>query len=112
MDDDFGTPGALAALFGLVTAINRARDAGVATADLAAAQARLVDLAGVLGFRLATSAGAEDLAAAPFVELLLALRAEARAAKSWALADRVRDGLAELGVVLEDGPTGTTWRRA
>ncbi len=113
MDDDFGTPGALAALFGLVTAINRARDAGVAAADLAKAQARLVALAGILGFRLDAGGevGADDLAAAPFIQLLIALRNEARAQKSWDQADRIRDGLAELGVQLEDGPAGTTWRR-
>jgi cysteinyl-tRNA synthetase len=113
MDDDFGTPGALAALFGLVTAINRARDGGVGGTDLAAAQERLVDLAGILGLRLEPGEGrAADLAAAPFIELLVALRDEARAERNWALADRLRQGLAEQGVVLEDGPEGSSWRRA
>ncbi len=56
MDDDFGTPGALAALFGLVTTINRARDAGVTAAALTVAQTTLMDLAAVLGFQL-TAAG-------------------------------------------------------
>jgi cysteinyl-tRNA synthetase len=113
MDDDFGTPGALAALFGLVTAINRARDAGADERTLSLAQAVLVERAGVLGFNLAAERGdrASDLAAAPFIELLIALRNEARAAKDWARADQVRVGLAELGVVLEDGPGGTRWVR-
>ena len=72
----------------------------------------LSDLAAVLGFDLvgrARTLGEEP--ATPYIELLVALRNEARAAKSWSLADRVRDGLAELGVTLEDGPGGTTWRR-
>jgi cysteinyl-tRNA synthetase len=112
MDDDFGTPGALAALFGLVTAINRARDAGVAAEPLGVSQALLVSLAAVLGLDLAAAgrSGADE-PAGPFIELLVTLRNEARAAKTWALADRVRDGLAQLGVTLEDGPAGTTWRR-
>jgi cysteinyl-tRNA synthetase len=113
MDDDFGTPGALAALFGLVGAVNRARDAGVAGAPFEAAQARLVELAGVLGFRLAAEGGARATAdAAPFVALLVELRDEARAARDWALSDRLRDRLAALGVQLEDTPGGTEWRPA
>jgi len=117
MDDDFGTPGALAALFALVTEINRAREAGVPAADLDAAQSVLADMAAVLGYDLragyarraeGAAGGAE---AAPFVELLVALRNQARADRDWALADRLRDALAEHGVVLEDvAGGGTTWR--
>ncbi len=112
MDDDFGTPAAIAGLFELVTEINRARAAGVGASDLAGAQAVLAELAGVLGFDLRGPAGAGPAAvdAAPFVDLVIALRQQARADKQWALADRIRDRLADLGVVLEDGPTGTTWR--
>jgi cysteinyl-tRNA synthetase len=116
LDDDFGTPGAIAALFELVTAINRARAAGVAGDNLSGAQAVLTDLAGVLGFRLregyaaqaARSGGAGDIA--PFVDLLIELRNSARAEKQWATSDRIRHRLAELGVQLEDAPAGTTWR--
>jgi cysteinyl-tRNA synthetase len=112
MADDFGTPGALAALFNLVTAINRARDAGVAGPPFEAAQATLVELAGVLGFRLregyARTAGAH--AADAFISLLVELREEARASKDWSRADRIRDRLAALGVQLEDSPGGTGWR--
>ena len=46
----------------------------------------------------------------PFVELLIDLRSRLRAAEEWALADDVRDRLAALGITLEDGPAGTTWR--
>jgi cysteinyl-tRNA synthetase len=49
-------------------------------------------------------------AIAPFIELLLETRAQLRQAQEWELADRIRARLAELGVILEDGPQGTTWR--
>ena len=114
MDDDFGTPGALAALFGLVTALNRARDAGAGSAPLEAGQARLVELAGVLGFRLRegyeAQSGTGGLEAGAFIDLLIELRNAARAERNWAQADRIRDRLGELGVALEDGAGGTTWR--
>ena len=48
--------------------------------------------------------------AEPFVSLLVEVRSDLRQAKQWALADRVRDRLAELGVILEDGAEGTTWK--
>jgi cyanophycinase-like exopeptidase len=49
---------------------------------------------------------------APLVELLIEVRAQLRADEQWALADEIRDRLAELGIILEDGRTGTTWREA
>jgi cysteinyl-tRNA synthetase len=48
--------------------------------------------------------------AAPFIELLIATRKELRTAKQFALADKIRADLAKLGVILEDGPQGTTWK--
>ena len=110
MDDDFNTAGALAALFDLTRAINRARDEGAATGDLRAAQAKLVELAAVLGLRLVGEKLADDtLAAAPFIELLLETRAELRKARQFALSDLIRDRLKGLGVEVEDGPQGSTW---
>ena len=53
---------------------------------------------------------AADVAA--FVELLIQVRTHLRTAKQWGLADEIRQRLAELGIVLEDGPTETTWRQA
>jgi cysteinyl-tRNA synthetase len=110
MDDDFNTAGALGHLFDLVKAINTARDGGVGTDALGAAQAVLRELAGVLGLRLAEAEPAAEGGATPFVELLVSLRQELRQAKQYALADKVRDRLGELGVVLEDTPQGTSWR--
>lgn len=108
MDDDFNTPGALSHLFELVRAINQARDAGVGASRLEEAQAKLAELAGVLGLRL-EAGGDEKQEAAPFISLLIELRKRLRREKQWELADWVRDRLASLGVVLEDGKDGTTW---
>jgi cysteinyl-tRNA synthetase len=110
MDNDFNTAGALASLFELVRAINSARDAGVGGAAFAAAQAGLKELAGVLGLRLEPQARGKGQDIAPFVELLIQVRAELRKAKQFALADMVRGRLADLGVTLEDGPQGTRWK--
>ncbi len=110
MDDDFNTAGALAALFDLVRAINSARDAGVGGEPFAAAQETLRELAGVLGLRLTERSARAGQEAAPFIDLLVAVRARLRQAKQWQLADFIRDELAARGVALEDSPQGTTWR--
>ncbi|MFQ5380293.1 MAG: cysteine--tRNA ligase [Dehalococcoidia bacterium] len=107
MDDDLNTPQALAALFDLAREINRARDE---RRNVAAAQSMLRDLCGVLGLTLQERASKTG-DAKPFVDLLVSLRTEARSEKQWALADRIRDGLKELGVELKDGPDGTEWSR-
>jgi cysteinyl-tRNA synthetase len=109
MDDDLNTAQALASLFDLVKAINQARDEGGGGEALLAAQATLRELAGVLGLRLEEPRlKAETIA--PFIELLLETRAQLRQAREWELADGIRARLAELGVILEDDPQGTTWR--
>ncbi len=106
MDDDLNTPRALASLFDLAREINRGRDD---TGDVGAAQEVLRELAGILGLSLEEPAArSHDIA--PFVRLLVDLRSELREAKQFALADKVRDELAGLGVSLEDGPEGTIWR--
>ncbi len=109
MDDDFNSAGALGGLFDLVRAINAARDRGVAGDSFDVAQATLGELAGVLGLALVEAGGTAG-EAVPFVELLVRTRTELRTAKQWALADNLRKELVALGVVLEDTPTGTTWR--
>ncbi|HUG35844.1 MAG TPA: DALR domain-containing protein, partial [Candidatus Limnocylindrales bacterium] len=109
MNDDFNTPGAIAALFDLAREANRQRESGDA-ASAAAARSTLRELASVLGLRLSPAAGT-DLAAAPFVELLLKVRGDLRAARQFALADGIRGDLAGLGIHVEDRPDGTSaWR--
>ncbi len=108
MDDDLNTPKAMAALFDLAREINRAHDAG---GSVHGAQATLRRLGGVLGltFRGGAEDSEEHLAAQPFIELLLDTRSELRGAKQYALADRIRVGLEEQGVNVEDTPQGPKW---
>jgi cysteinyl-tRNA synthetase len=110
MDDDFNTAGALGQLFDLVRAVNQARDQGASTEALKVGQDVLRALAGVLGLRLDHRRGAAG-DSAPYIQLLVEIRDELRKAKQWAFADRIRDGLAAAGVVLEDDPSGTRWER-
>ncbi|MEX6504356.1 cysteine--tRNA ligase [Pseudomonas zhanjiangensis] len=115
MDDDFNTPEACAVLFELAREVNRLRETDPqAAAGLAA---RLKSLAAVLGvLQLEPDAflraGAEGKVEAAEVEALIAARLRARAEKNWAESDRIRDQLGAMGVVLEDGKGGTTWRLA
>ena len=111
MDEDFNTAGALASLFELVRSINQARADGATDAELQPAQNTLRELSAVLGMRLDADAKDETgQQAAPFIELLINLRAELRKQKNFALADQIRVQLTELGVNLEDSKEGTSWR--
>ena len=106
MDDDFGTPAALAVVFDLVREGNAALDSGDTTrAETAHSTVR--NLAHALGLLLRDSAFHLDTK----VELLLAERDEAREAKDFAAADRIRDELATRGIIVEDTPDGTIWRK-
>ena len=79
--------------------------------ELKPAQDLLGELSGVFGLRLAEKDGDDggERASAPFIDLLVELRADLRSQKLWKLSDQVRDRLAELGVVLEDSKEGTAW---
>jgi cysteinyl-tRNA synthetase len=106
MDHDFNSPQALAALFDLARDINRTTDQG---GDPREARQTLRELSGVLGFSLEEPR--IDLAAKPFIDLLVYLRTELRKEKHWQMADRIRTSLKDLGVVLEDTPQGTVWKQ-
>lgn len=86
MDNDFDTPGAIAALFDLARAINRARDANAPLASVTAAVDVLSELTSVLGLDLATPAAVSTGDAAPFIDLLVTVREQLRSAKQWAIA--------------------------
>jgi cysteinyl-tRNA synthetase len=113
LEDDLNTPRALAALFDLVRDLNRSEN----EAERAAIAARLRasgEIMGLLGqdpeawYRGA--AGDADEAAE--IEILLQERQAAKQQRDFATADRIRDGLAQRGIVIEDGPDGASWRRA
>lgn len=130
MDDDFNAPAALGALFTLVGDLNTmVQDKSLSVADAEAAvmaRDKIVELLDVLGIELVDAQGdgaaseypaevidlANELAgygggnAMEAVEALLEARAQARANKDWGLADGVRDGLIELGFIIEDTPQG------
>jgi cysteinyl-tRNA synthetase len=109
MDDDFNAPEALAGLFDLARAINRARGAGQPAEVIEPSRVALVGLAGVLGLDLDIDAQAPAADAAPFIDLLLRVREELRQRREWALSDLIRDELSKLEVVVEDTPAGATW---
>lgn len=108
MDEDFNSSGALAGLFDLVRVVNQTRAEGATDAQLEHAQTLIRKLTSVLGLSL-DKADTGSQAADEFVDLLIEIRTDLRQNKMWALSDRVRDRLAELGVVLEDGKDGTSW---
>ncbi|AHJ74915.1 cysteine--tRNA ligase [Kosakonia sacchari] len=116
MDDDFNTPEAYSVLFDLAREVNTLKHDGDSLGANAAAK-KLRELASVLGLLeqdpdlfLQSGAQADDSEVAE-IEKLIQQRLDARKAKDWAAADAARDRLNEMGIVLEDGPQGTTWRR-
>ncbi len=107
MDEDFGTPEAVAVLFELAGEVNKTRSPELA--------GLLKSLGGILGLLqgepkafLRAGVGLEESA----IEAAIAARAAAKAAKNFAEADRLRQDLLAQGVVLKDSPAGTTWERA
>ncbi|RZN53083.1 cysteine--tRNA ligase [Avibacterium paragallinarum] len=113
MDDDFNTPNAISVLFEMAREINKLKAEDKTKADHLAA--RLRELGNILGLLQQSpeaflQAGADDSEVAK-IEALIKQRNEARAAKNWAAADEARNQLNAMGIVLEDGANGTTWRK-
>ena len=114
MNDDFNTPAALAEIFTFIREINTlASDVGGA-AVLREAYSVLSELVGILGVDLESSES-EDASGTSetlkgIVEFLLEIREDARKAKDFAQADKIRDRLGELGITIADTKDGPTWK--
>lgn len=111
MDDDFNTPEALSVLFELAKELNKQEDQAKA-ADIAGVLVKLGEVLGILQTnpeQFLKGDQADDEVAQ--IEALIAKRNQARADKDWGAADEARDALTAMGIVLEDGAQGTTWRK-
>lgn len=121
MDDDFNTGGGIAELFELAKLTNKfcdeadlegnGRDNAANIATLGLLMETIKELGNVLGLftQPPAAAGGGDELLGQVMQLVIDLRAEARAAKNFAMADAIRDGLAPTGIVLEDRAGGTEW---
>ncbi len=116
MNDDFNTPEAYSVLFDLAREVNRLKTVNMEAANgLAAVLRKLAKVLGLLEQQpehfLQSGAQADDADEVEKIEALIQQRNDARKNKDWAAADAARDALTAMGIVLEDGPQGTTWRR-
>ena len=124
MDDDFNTGGAIGDLFELVRRLNKfvddekledpARRDPARVASLRQGTRTLRELSSTLGlFRkpLEEKSAGDDQLVGKLVDLLIQVRADSRKAKNFAAADKIRNSLAEIGILLEDRPGGTDWTK-
>jgi cysteinyl-tRNA synthetase len=115
MNDDFNAPGALATLFDFAKQVNtllaeHSRPHDVTLNAIAALYRELAgDVLGVLPVESADPGGSSTREET-LIQLLAEIRAEARACKDFATADRIREQLGQAGVALEDGKLGTSWK--
>ena len=113
MDDDFNTATAIAVLFEFTKDVNTLLAGGTpALLTLQAIDGLYRELGEQILGIIPDSVGHDEGAglAKPLIEMLLTARQDLRKAKQYTLADRIRDDLAKLGVIVEDGPNGSTWR--
>ncbi len=114
MDDDFNTPKAMAAFFDMIRNLNKILDGPEAWKckpdELRSIVEETRRLGAVIGLFQQTASRADSEISGKLLDLLITMRAEARARKDYELADSIRARLADLGITLEDTPDGTFWR--
>ncbi len=112
MNDDFNTPILISVLFDAVKTINSAI-AGSVKMDAPSIEGlrKLMDdyLFSVMGLKVEDESGGDDGIESEIMEVVIALRKEAREQKDYALSDSIRDKLAAIDIQLKDGPEGTSW---
>ena len=113
MDEDFNTAQALGHIFELIKAVNKSLD----EASISVKALEVIDevysylvmiMQDVLGVQLKLEVEINNISA-DLIELILELRRNAREEKNWALSDKIRDRLLELGIKIKDGKDKTTW---
>ncbi|SDG03138.1 cysteinyl-tRNA synthetase [Selenomonas sp. WCT3] len=118
MDDDFNTALAISQLFGLSKDINiyyqEVMNKGVAfdAAGFARVSEIYMEMASIIGIFEQEEAAADDGLTDKLMELIIGIRQDARKEKNWAIADKIRDELKEVGIVIEDTPNGARWKKA
>jgi cysteinyl-tRNA synthetase len=115
MDDDFNTPLAYAVLFDIAKEINTLKSSDAEKAGkLAGLLKELGDVLGLLSMDpeefLKGAVDKSDVDVS-VIEAIIKERNDARREKNWAVADAARKKLSDMGIVIEDGPNGTTWRK-
>jgi cysteinyl-tRNA synthetase len=117
MDDDLNTSGAIGAIFELVASANKfvaehEEFSVQGKAVLGRVRSALIELCQILGIQMDREAiPAEDKSlVSDLIKLIIEIREDARERKDWAAADKIRDGLADLDIKLEDTAEGTIWK--
>ncbi|SFH72884.1 cysteinyl-tRNA synthetase [Selenomonas ruminantium] len=118
MDDDFNTALAISQLFGLSKDINiyyqdvMNKGADYDAAGFARVSEIYLEMAAIIGIFEQEEAAADDGLTDKLMELIISIRQDARKEKNWAIADKIRDELKEVGIVIEDTPNGARWKKA
>lgn len=118
MDDDFNTALAISQMFALSKDINiyyqqvMSGEAAFDAGNFRQVAKVWADMADIIGLFEQEEAAADDGLTDRLMQLIISIRQDARQAKNWAVADKIRDELKDAGVVLEDTPNGVRWKRA
>lgn len=118
MDDDFNTALAISQLFGLSKDINiyyqevMNKGAEFDKENFARVHGIYQEMASIIGIFEQEEVAADDGLTDKLMELIIGIRQDARKEKNWAIADKIRDELKEVGIVIEDTPNGARWKKA